>query len=96
MSGVLKPRQLDSEEEEEDLIEYIEVTSRKEKKAILEAEKKGQAPSSPPTSTPIPSLSQQPSSSKTAPASHSNKRKFISDDRERVYPTKQNSVNGRA
>lgn len=39
MSSALKPKRIDSDEEEEDRIEYIEVKSNSEIKAILKAEK---------------------------------------------------------
>lgn len=38
MSSALKPKRIDSDEEEEDRIEYIEVKNNSEIKAILKAE----------------------------------------------------------
>ena len=38
MSSALKPKRIDSDEEEEDRIEYIEVKKNSEIKAILKAE----------------------------------------------------------
>lgn len=41
MSEALKPKRIDSEEEDEDHIEYIEVKASSQIKAILKAEKEG-------------------------------------------------------
>ena len=86
MSSVLKPKKVDSEdEEEEETVEYVEVTNRKEKKAILEAEKKGEIPSATESE---PTVAKEKKPAKESLEEAKPNRKFINDDRERIYPGK--------
>ena len=65
MSSALKPKRIDSDEEEEDRIEYIEVKSNSEIKAILKAEKEIRQT---PQNTPAQNGKKEEKEEKSAPA----------------------------
>jgi hypothetical protein len=79
MSSALKPKRIDSDEEDEDKIEYIEVKKNSEIKAILKAEQERKQPQQ---NHPAPNEKKEEGEGKK----EKKERKFIKDDREREYP----------
>jgi hypothetical protein len=84
MSAALKPKRVESDEDDEDRIEYIEVKKNSEIKAILRAEQQATRKED----KPAPPAQHTPTPPPPPPAEEKQQkgRKFIKDDREREYP----------